>query len=1009
MRDQAAASNPKKAWTFAFITILALLGVLCVIFMRSQKCSLPQAESANKEQPETASPSENETRSAPIEQMHQSTQAPQSPQVTDLKKIGDRTDRRLDGADGVAARMHPTLARALQDYKEGKEVSLPPPVFIVDKTMPNADVTVILHEGRDLPKMEGVVFRSRAGSIVGATGSLPALERLARHDAVRYLELASPQKPKNDTAVAGSLAVIGQIASLGQVDDYTYFALAGERITVRVHASDDPPTLDAAVEIHDLTPTLLIGDDDSGPGLDARLTFTFPATAQYTIRVGSLVASSGPYHLILESSEAASTSFLTGGDITGGNQVRYIGSSVVPVTTAGVVGNNVLIGIIDSGIAWHHQDLISPGGTSRILFLWDQGRSDGPAPDVGGDQDPVNDYGVEYPRSTINGWIANLPSLPPSPWPGFDASSHGTAVAGAAAGDGSDTDGGEPSGRYRGVSTGSDILFVRLGSNGGIIDGLAYLATKAVELGRPIVINISLGSNIGPHDGKGAEAQVVDAISGPGRIIVVAAGNEGVNKIHARTVIGAGLTANLGYTILTPTDCDVDIWADSGDQFTATVSSPGAQVLSATSGNASSGTLDGWTVTISNRQGGPSALNGDTRIYVNFVPPASPPASPIPGWTISLTRTASAGTGQIDAFASVGGSGGEFTTFVPAGGEPLSVAGTLTDLSTSSSAITVGAYASKYRWDSDVGTTQTNGNSRNLFSSIAFFSSRGPTRKNATKPDITAPGNVVATAFSQESLGGATDPLDVSVDGRHRHLSGTSFASPHVAGIIALLLEKNGYLTPAQVRTALQASAYLDQSTGNPISSPNSWGGGKVNAPGALTAAPAPPANTFPPSPTALEQLDNASSPLALGASISSNSVKIRATLTDAQSQYVKLQIEVKPLGTAFDGLQLVDSPYVMSGDVATVTITGLANGSYHWRARTMDSGGGASSPALFSLWSAFGGNLESESDFQVSVPSGGGGGGGGGGGCGLTGVEWLLLLLGLRLRGRKKGKTGLS
>jgi hypothetical protein len=490
---------------------------------------------------------------------------------------------------------------------------------------------------------------------------------------------------------------------------------------------------------------------------------------------------------------------------------------------------------------------------------------------------------------------------------------------------------------------------------------------------------------------------VVDLITGPGRIVVAAAGNEGINAIHATTVIGAGATAVLGYTIVDPTDADVDIWADGGDEFTVTVTSPGAQVLSATSGTTNSGTLDGRPVVISNRMGGPSALNGDTEILIQFGPVAG---GPVPGWSISLNRTVSTGSGQIDAYASVAGTGGEFTTFVPPGAEAQTVAGTLTDLATTASILTIGAYCTKYRWDSDVGGTLTDGLARVLFSSVAHFSSRGPTRNGTVKPEISGPGNRVAASLSQESLGVTADPDDVSLDGRHLHLLGTSFSTPHVAGIVTLMLQKNSTLTPADVRTALQVSANTDQATGTPVTSTNSWGAGKVNADGALAATATPPANTAPNPPAAVDQLDGASSVVAVGATVVAGTVRIRATPTDPDLHYVKLQVEVKPVGTAFDGTGLVDAPFGLSGDVAIALLTGLANGSYHWRVRTVDAGGGATSAPLSSAWVSFGGNPETDADFILAVPAVVGKKSGGGG-CGLTGWEGLVLLVFLAARRR--------
>ncbi len=109
---------------------------------------------------------------------------------------------------------------------------------------------------------------------------------------------------------------------------------------------------------------------------------------------------------------------------------------------------------------------------------------------------------------------------------------------------------------------------------------------------------------------------------------------------------------------------------------------------------------------------------------------------------------------------------------------------------TSESAITVGA---------SQGTQQ-----------IAPFSARGPnTRTYGVKPDIVAPG----VSIRSTALGGGTTLM-----------SGTSMASPHVAGVAALLLELHPDWTPAHVKSALVSTA-----TRLPVSVMES-GGGRVDA-----------------------------------------------------------------------------------------------------------------------------------------------------------------------------------
>ncbi|PSL56202.1 subtilisin family serine protease [Saccharothrix carnea] len=109
---------------------------------------------------------------------------------------------------------------------------------------------------------------------------------------------------------------------------------------------------------------------------------------------------------------------------------------------------------------------------------------------------------------------------------------------------------------------------------------------------------------------------------------------------------------------------------------------------------------------------------------------------------------------------------------------------------------------------------------------LAHFSSRGPRNgDDAVKPDITAPGlNIVAAKAAKGVLG-------TPVGRRHASLSGTSMATPHVAGAAALLAQQHPDWTGAQLKAALMASAKP-----NPALGVFDQGAGRVDVTRALTA-----------------------------------------------------------------------------------------------------------------------------------------------------------------------------
>jgi serine protease AprX len=96
---------------------------------------------------------------------------------------------------------------------------------------------------------------------------------------------------------------------------------------------------------------------------------------------------------------------------------------------------------------------------------------------------------------------------------------------------------------------------------------------------------------------------------------------------------------------------------------------------------------------------------------------------------------------------------------------------------------------------------------------LASFSSRGPTTDDRVKPDITAPG---------VSIYAANDGTACSDVG----MSGTSMATPHIAGVSALMLDARSTATPLQVKNCMGATAIDKYNTGKDCL----WGWGRVDA-----------------------------------------------------------------------------------------------------------------------------------------------------------------------------------
>jgi hypothetical protein len=145
--------------------------------------------------------------------------------------------------------------------------------------------------------------------------------------------------------------------------------------------------------------------------------------------------------------------------------------------------------------------------------------------------------------------------------------------------------------------------------------------------------------------------------------------------------------------------------------------------------------------------------------------------------------------------------------------------------------IAVGAYSSEFL--SPTGTE--------VGGSLANFSSYGPTLDERLKPNVSAPGVSVESSLSSFRDGSYSITNTATFDGtdyEFARLSGTSMSSPATAGVVALMLEANPELTPADVRSILESTARQDDDTGAlPDAGDYVWGHGKVTATAAVLAA----------------------------------------------------------------------------------------------------------------------------------------------------------------------------
>src|SRR6185437_5036148 len=104
-------------------------------------------------------------------------------------------------------------------------------------------------------------------------------------------------------------------------------------------------------------------------------------------------------------------------------------------------------------------------------------------------------------------------------------------------------------------------------------DGMNYIYNYAASVGKPAVVNLSWGATIGPHDGNSLFSQACDALTGPGKIFVCAAGNNGEDTVHLGKTFSPTDTAVSTFVTFSPylaaynRQTWVDIWGDTGSSF----------------------------------------------------------------------------------------------------------------------------------------------------------------------------------------------------------------------------------------------------------------------------------------------------------------------------------------------------------------------------------------------------------------------------------------------------------
>ena len=519
-----------------------------------------------------------------------------------------------------------------------------------------------------------------------------------------------------------------------------------------------------------------------------------------------------------------------------------------------VRGKGVLMGFVDAGIDYSHPDFWDDDGNSRIISIWDQTQADD------AENTPSKyGYGREWTNEDImNGTIDHDDQ--PQHW------GHGSTVTGIAVSNGFaimknesllnelKVTGkvGEDFRGYRGVAP--DVKIVAVSSDFSrpnwtmtVADAVDYIFRIADSLDMPCVINTSVGSYLGSHDGRDPAGLFIDSLvtAKPGRAVVAAVGNSGDRQYHvgydvtadtAFTWLDVNPNASLGYPAMF-----FDLWSDKDDledvHFTIGADDADFNFREHASFITLADFDEGFyedSIVVNGNKLAPveyylSEMNDVYRLQVLVREPDS---------ANYHYRFMTTGSGRVDFWS------GEWINLSKIIHEndlpqevvddpgfqhyksPDNAMSIVSSWACSPNVITVANYQNKNQYIDYNGNLAT---FSGVPDALASNSSHGPTRDGRLKPEIAATGGITLStarlATAQNLI--QNSPDRVAPGGYHTMNGGSSMAAPVVAGGIALYYELCPSHRIEDVFDTFFENTKTDQHTG---STPNtSWGYGKLD------------------------------------------------------------------------------------------------------------------------------------------------------------------------------------
>jgi hypothetical protein len=500
-----------------------------------------------------------------------------------------------------------------------------------------------------------------------------------------------------------------------------------------------------------------------------------------------------------------------------------------------IQGENCIIGYVDQGIDWNHPDFKDENGKTRVVRYWDQTTNTG-----GTIPQPYN-YGIVWDSTAINNGTCTSTE---------GSSAHGTTVAGMGSGNAL------ANGTNKGVAPKSTIVVVESNFNLAnwtltVADACDYIFKVADTLGLPAVVNLSLGTYLGSHDGNDPASERMEDLLDEknGRIIIAAAGNSGAQgkyHVHGQVDLDTSFVWFLNNTsnsaAFGPNKIYFDLWSDTSDatySFALGANAPApsytlrgktifrnAEILSDTV------ILDTIYTANGNRI---AALEIYTeRVYGNFHMQVL--FSQIDS-TNYLFRFMTTGSGKYDLWSGAWMGLNNVVQTIPSVAiypeivhyhAPDSLQSIVSSWNCSEKIISVGNIRNRANHIDNNGNVYTPPGLFTPVGQLSRNSSKGPNRHNIIKPDVSATGDVSLTAAPLWFLSNPSNNAAIDSGGWHARNGGTSMAAPVVSGIAALYLEKCAKTSYADFKTNLLSNCFSDSFTGTTPN--NAYGYGKPNA-----------------------------------------------------------------------------------------------------------------------------------------------------------------------------------